>query len=1675
MTTYADYWWYRNSRPTGADVSRTINEDSAYVVRRADFGFQDVDRGQTLSAVRIDTLPARGSLLLAGVPVTAGQVIQVADIDAGKLSFAPAANQSGNAYASFTFSVRDSAGSFDACPNTFKFNVCPVNDAPIANVDTATTAAGTAVTINVKANDTDPDNTPAELKVTQAVVLDPSKGSVTINADGTLTFRPAAGVSGPVELQYTLKDPAGLSDTAKVTVNVTPPGPDTKQCVTFDFSGNTALDGPDGNVRTYSASGLSVHVSAFAREKGANGAWSTAWLGAYGGGLGVTDSQEGNGGNNGHTVDNICRDNFLMFEFNQQVVLDKAYLGYVVCDSDIKVWIGTIPDAFDRHTVLSDQVLAGLGFTEVNQTTLTSARWADLNANGIAGNVIIIAADTTDLTPEDQFKLEKLAVCTVPVVDNAPEGADVTRTTDEDTSYVVRVADFGFRDADVGQTFASVRIDTLPGNGRLLLDGVAVTTGQVILTSAIDAGQLRFAPDDNENGSPYASFTFSVRDSSGRFDAAPNTFTLNVTPVNDGPVARPDTGSTTEDDTLTVSAANGVILSGGNADGRDTDLDGDTLTVSAVAFGGTAGTVGSPVQGQHGELRLNGDGSYTYAPAASTQGLDDGESVQDVFEYTVSDGQGGTARSTLTITVRGLNDAPIAVPDSVSTPEEVPAQGNVLANDRDPDDEPLAVASFRVAGDDTVYQPGQTASIADVGTLLIQADGSFVFTPAPNFNGAVPLVTYAATDGTAQSEATLTITVTPANDGPVARPDVNATDEDSVLTVVAANGVILSGASAAGRDSDVDGDALSVLTFGVGDAQVAAGSTVQGQHGTLLLRADGSYVYTPFASLQSLDTGESVRDVFTYVVGDGQEGTDRTTLTIDVAGVNDGPLALNDAFVVREDGELNGNVLDNDSDPDGEPLTVTSYSVAGITTPFAAGATAVVDGVGSLVLRADGSFTFVPAPNYFGPVPVVTYVASDGDATASAELRIDVQPVNDPPVGVNDTARTDQGVPVTGNVLANDTDPENDTLRVTGFTVTDFPQDFLPGVPALLAGIGQLVIEADGRYTFTPAAGFRGTVPTVTYVLSDGTDTATANLDIVVNAVNQPPVLAAGPAAVLSEEGLAFGLPDTTGTPEDTTDAVTLQGQVSVSDPDGDALTVTLSAPTAPLSSGGTALQWAGSGTGVLVGSAGGTEVLRIAIDNAGRYTVEVKAPLDHPVIDAEDVLQFGVGVSVSDGQATATAELQVRVEDDAPVAATIRQTAQRGPAETNLMFVLDLSGSMQLGSEVFVDDPNNPGTQIELTRLELEVRAIDNLIGQYEGFGNVRVRIVTFSDDAQSVGTEWVDGATARAQLATLSTGNWTNYDAALTQAVDAFDDPGRLAGAKNALYFLSDGDPTAADTGSVGDPTTNPDIGIQPAEEAAWRSFLTGESITAFAVGLGNSSLNQTSLDPVAFNGRTGAELDGILVTDLSNLDPQLLTTVTQVVSGKLALGDVASFGADGGRVASVSVDGTTYAFDAANGGSVTASGTDRSTFNTLDNTLSVQTLNNGRLVIDLDDGTYRYATDSTGTFVETVQFTLADNDGDTAASNLQIRVEGGVAPNLAPLAAPLVASEAPSLDLRDVLADGASVDGWLGAASPATTGAATAAGSDTAAWAEAAAATASITTALANETALRARWEG
>jgi VCBS repeat-containing protein len=305
------------------------------------------------------------------------------------------------------------------------------------------------------------------------------------------------------------------------------------------------------------------------------------------------------------------------------------------------------------------------------------------------------------------------------------------------------------------------------------------------------------------------------------------------------PVAVDDAFGTTRNARLTVGAAAGVLA-------NDSDTPGDTLTAVLVT------------DAAHGALDLAADGGFDYTP-------DPGYAGGDAFVYRVRDAFGnlsGSATATITVTNRPPEAAANSYVTALNTPLDVPAPG-VLANDVDPDGDALTIVEPTPVSEGTLEldpdgDPLTVTLGTDVanGVLDLQPDGSFTYTPDLDFFGN-DTFTYTASDGELSSApATVTITVTPVNDAPVAVDDAYATAFETEL-VVPAPGVLE-------NDTDPDGDTLTVTL----DTDVA--------NGTLNLQPDGSFTYTPDAAFSGEDT-------FTYTASDGVLSSAPATVTITVA------------------------------------------------------------------------------------------------------------------------------------------------------------------------------------------------------------------------------------------------------------------------------------------------------------------------------------------------------------------------------------------------------------------------------------------------------------------------------------------------------------------------------------------------------------------------------------------------------------------------------------------------------------------------------------------------------------------------------------------------------------------------------------------------------------------------
>ena len=502
----------------------------------------------------------------------------------------------------------------------------------------------------------------------------------------------------------------------------------------------------------------------------------------------------------------------------------------------------TDDDIGDSH---SYSLVAGMGSDDNGSFSITSNK---LNTAAVfdyeTKSSYSIRVETND---GNGGTFQKQFTITVNDVNEAPVADDATVAIDENSAngtsvHTVVAAD---QDADANGTLSYA---ITAGNTG---DAFAInpSTGEITVNDS--------SPLDFETTS---TFSLEVTVTDGGTPALIDTaaITINLNDVNEAPVANDDTGAIDEDTILSVGAATGLLS-------NDSDVDaGDSFSVSSHDAASLNGAI----------VSVNPDGSYDYDPTGSLalQALAGGATVEDTFGYEITDSQGATDTATVTITVTGVNDAPLALDDVVGVDENATTANLVdvlLTNDSDAENDPRSITAVDTAGTlGTVTFDGGSQ------TLTYAADDAS-FEALAVGGSTTDSFDYEVADGNGGTDtATVTITVYGINDAPVAVDDAGSTDEDTVLNV-AAPGLL-------SNDSDVDtGDSFPVTSF---DAASTQGASV-------VVYADGSYDYDPTlnAALQTLAVGESVTDTFTYTITDSQSATDTATVTLTLNGVNDAP------------------------------------------------------------------------------------------------------------------------------------------------------------------------------------------------------------------------------------------------------------------------------------------------------------------------------------------------------------------------------------------------------------------------------------------------------------------------------------------------------------------------------------------------------------------------------------------------------------------------------------------------------------------------------------------------------------------------------------------------------------------------------------------------------------------
>jgi VCBS repeat-containing protein len=802
----------------------------------------------------------------------------------GTFSYTPAADYFGTD--SFTYRLSD--GPLESNLATVSITLTAVNDAPVAADVQASTAEDTPLVIALGAYASDVDS--ATLAV--SIVAGPAHGVLTQNADGSYTYTPEANYFGADSFTYQVNDGALDSNLATVSLTVT--------------AVNDAPTLGDLALAAVEDTQLSMNLLVAASDIDGDALTAAVVAGPL------------------HGQISLNADGSFTYTPNLNYNGVDSFT-YKVNDGSLDSSIATVTlnvAAVNDAPVAADAAVSTAEDTALMIDLRTYATDVDSNTftaqiiNGPAHGVLVANADGTfSYTPEanyngaDSFtyKLNDGALdsnvatvsLAVTAVNDAPTVGDLSFAAVEDTALVFDLRAYV---SDVDSNTFTAQIVTGPAHG--------------VLTQNAD-GSFTYTPDANYNGAD--SFTYLVND--GALDSNIATVALAIAAVNDAPVAADAAVSTAEDTALVIDLR-----------AYATDVDSNTFTAQVI--NGPA----------HGVLVANADGTFSYTPDANYFGADS-------FTYKLNDGALDSNVATVSLNVTAANDAPAAGDLNLAAVEDTPLSMNLLAAASDIDGDALAAAI--VAGP----QHGQVS---------INADGSFTYTPDLNYNG-LDSFTYKVNDGSLDSNiATVTLAVDAVNDAPVAADAALSTLEDNALVID-----LRSYAS----DVDVPSPTGGGLGWGSFTAQIVNGPA----HGTLVANADGSYTYTP-------DLNYNGADSFTYLVSDGQLDSNYATISLDIAAVNDAPVASDMQVSGNEDTPLTLNLLSNASDVDGDALS--PILIAGPTH-------------GRLVSNADGTVAYLADQDYFGQ-DSFTYKVTDGALESNiVTVTLDIAAVNDAPVALS--------------------------------------------------------------------------------------------------------------------------------------------------------------------------------------------------------------------------------------------------------------------------------------------------------------------------------------------------------------------------------------------------------------------------------------------------------------------------------------------------------------------------------------------------------------------------------------------------------------------------------------------------------------------------------------------------
>ena len=963
---------------------------------------------------------------------------------------------------------------------------------------------------------------------------------------------------------------------------------------------------------------------------------------------------------------------------------------------------------------------------------------------------------------------------------DAPVAADDSFSSDEDTPLSGSLfADNGAGldiDAD-GDLFSVSEINGVP-----VTNGEAVTLASGAVLVIRSDGTFDYDPTAAfgslaEGALDFDGFAYTIVDVQG----APANATVNfaINGLNDAPAAADDDFTTDED-----TAISGDLLAD-NGFGPDADIDAGAI-LGVTEINGAPVADGQVVALASGAvLTIRSDGTFDYDPGGAFEGLADGAIASDTFTYTIADEFGATATATAAFTIIGVNDPPAAFDDDFATGEDTVVSGDLLADNGfgpDSDVDTGAILGVTEINGAPVFD-GQTLALASGALLTIRSDGTFDYDPNGAFealaDGATAFDSFAYTiadEFGATATASAVFTVTGANDAPTAFDDDFATDEDTVVfgDLLTDNGL--------GPDADIDTGAILGVTE-INGAPVSNGQVITlGSNAILTIRADGTFDYDPNAAFNGLSPGETASDSFAYTIADEFGATATATANFIVTGVNDPPIARDDAFATDEDTTIfrflfNDNGDGQDSDAETALLNVSRINGA-----------AVSDG--EIVALPSGAFVRIQLDGTVGYDPRGAFQSlaeggTDADsftysivdelgASATAAVTIDITGLNDAPLVFDDAFVTDEGSPVTGDLFADNgagADIDVDTGALFGVVAIN-GAPVLDGDIVALASGAILTIRADGTFDYDPNGAFdtlalgAGASDSFTYTVEDdlgAVSTATANLTIA--GVNDPPVAVNDAFSVLQGEALAGDFfADNGFGPDADIDA-------------GDVFTLT-QINGAPVTDGQTVALASGAAL-TLAGGGGFTYVQQGAFDALaeGEQATEV---FSYTIDD-------GLG-----GVSTATAELTITGLNDAPVAVDDEFSASEDTPVSG-----DLLADNGFGGDI---DPDN-GALLSVTAIN-GAAIMDGQVVALPSGARLTIRADGTFDYDPAGAFETLPAGSEISDDFTYTLADETGAAATATAVI-------RVAGRNDAPVALSDDFATAANAPLSGDLTADNGFG--------------------------------------------------------------------------------------------------------------------------------------------------------------------------------------------------------------------------------------------------------------------------